>query len=232
MGHANESHDEEDDVENGGGIVLAVEEEGDVDEIGDDPEVPGLEDFAIGEILSKEAEHGCGSIDPDKLTFDGLENRGKQGNEDEGSEPDDDPIFGLDVSDGEGCGIPLPESLSRGERVRAPFDPAINEVAGGDEHDEYVAVLFGFGEEIVSIGNRPDQADGVVEGGLFDDEIDPDNTGYESDEFDSIIEIGGEWLDGEAEGEGLGEDANEIGSGTNQGGGLPGGELHGLGFTW
>lgn len=222
LGHANESHDEEDDVENGGGIVLAVEEEGDVDEVGDDPEVPGLEDFAIGEILGEETERGCCGINPDELALYGLKNCGEEGYENEGGEADDDPVFGLNVGDGEfwlSC-------------FSCPFDPAINEVASGDEHHEYVAVLFGFGKEIVSVCDCPDQADGIVEGGLFDDEIDPDDTGNESDEFDSIVEISGERLDGEAKGKGLGEDANEIGSGTNQGSGLPGGELHGVGFTW
>jgi hypothetical protein len=122
-------------------------------------------------------------------------------------------------------------SLPRGEGVRSPFDPAIDEVTGGDEHDEYVAVLFGFGEEVVSISEGPDESDRIVERGLFDNEIDTDDTGDKANEFDSIIEIGGEWLDGEAKGQGLGEDADEIGSGTDEGGGLPGGELHGRGFT-
>lgn len=231
MGHSNEGHDEEDDVENGGGIVLAVEKEGDIDEVCDDPEVPGLEDFPIGEILGEEAESGCCGINPDELALYGLKNCGKERNENEGGEADDDPVFGLDVGDGEGCGVPLLESFLNREGVSAPLYPAINEVASGDEHHEYVAVLFGFGEEVVGVSDCPDQTNRVVEGGLFDDKIDPDDTGDKPDEFDTVVDICGERLDGEAKGERLGEDADEIGSSTDEGGGLPDGELHRRGFT-
>ncbi len=91
--------------------------------------------------------------------------------------------------------------------------------------------MFCYSEEVVGVGDGPDQANGVVVRGFFDNEIDTDDTGDESDEFDTVVEIGGDYLDGEAERVSLGEDADEIGSSTDEGGDLPGGELHGRGFT-
>jgi hypothetical protein len=64
--------------------------------------VPGLEDFAVGEILGEETECGCGGINPDELAFEGLENCGEEGNENERGEANDDPVLGLDVGDGKG----------------------------------------------------------------------------------------------------------------------------------
>lgn len=73
--------------------------------------------------------------------------------------------------------------------------------------------MTGDAVEVPCIGGSPDEADRVVPSGFFDGEIDADDSRDESDQFDLLVDVGGEqedWCSCDEIGDGLGKDADDV----------------------
>gem|GEM_PF-6633970 len=100
MFDSDECHDREDGVEDSGGVVGADDEYGDDDGVSGDPEIPGLKDFAVGEILSGEGEAGGYGIEIDIVATEFDEEHDENGNSDGEGYTDDEPVIGFEVGYG------------------------------------------------------------------------------------------------------------------------------------